>query len=84
MSMRAERTGDPRAGRAEKRRRIAIGEVINAESPVDLSPQNAYVRRLQHMLAQRYNLSSRAWARNPPHVRILRAPSLSSPRERWP
>ena len=71
MSMRAERTGDPVLA-ALKETEDAIGEVINAESPVDLSPQNAYVRRLQHMLAQRYNLSSQSMGKEPHrHVRIL-------------
>jgi len=71
MSMRAERTGDPVLA-ALKEAEDAIGEVINADSPVDLSPQNAYVRRLQHMLAQRYNLSSRSMGKEPyRHVRIL-------------
>jgi hypothetical protein len=71
MSMRAERTGDPVLA-ALKEAEEAIGEVINAESPIDLSPQNAYVRRLQHMLAQRYNLSSRSMGKEPyRHVRIL-------------
>lgn len=71
MSMRAERTGDPVLA-ALKEAEDAIGEVINAESPIDLSPQNAYVRRLQHMLAQRYNLSSRSMGKEPyRHVRIL-------------
>jgi stage III sporulation protein SpoIIIAA len=71
MSMRSERTGDPVLA-ALKEAEDAIGEVINAESPIDLSPQNAYVRRLQHMLAQRYNLSSRSLGKEPyRHVRIL-------------
>ncbi len=71
MSMRAERTGDPVLA-ALKEAEDAIGEVINAESAVDLSPQNAYVRRLQHMLAQRYNLTSQSMGKEPyRHVRIL-------------
>ncbi|HET9476196.1 MAG TPA: R3H domain-containing nucleic acid-binding protein [Dehalococcoidia bacterium] len=71
MSMRAERTGDPVLA-ALKEAEDAIGEVINAESAIDLSPQNAYVRRLQHMLAQRYNLTSRSMGKEPyRHVRIL-------------
>jgi len=71
MSMRAERTGDPVLA-ALKETEDAIGEVINAESAVDLSPQNAYVRRLQHMLAQRYNLTSQSMGKEPyRHVRIL-------------
>jgi predicted RNA-binding protein Jag len=49
----------------------AIGHVMNAEGSVDLNPQNAYVRRLQHMLAQRYNLNSRSLGKDPHrYVRI--------------
>ncbi|HEU5440351.1 MAG TPA: R3H domain-containing nucleic acid-binding protein [Ktedonobacterales bacterium] len=32
---------------------------------VDLMPQNAYVRRLQHQIAGRYNLESRSAGREP-------------------
>jgi stage III sporulation protein SpoIIIAA len=71
VSMRAERAGDPVLA-ALKEAEDAIGQVINADGPIDLSPQNAYVRRLQHMLAQRYNLSSRSMGKEPyRHVRIL-------------
>jgi hypothetical protein len=39
---------------------------------VELSPQRAYIRRLQHEIAQRYNLSSRSLGREPERrVRIL-------------
>jgi stage III sporulation protein SpoIIIAA len=71
LSVRAERAGDPVLA-ALKEAEEVIGEVINAASPMDLSPQNAYVRRLQHVLAQRYNLSSRSMGKEPyRHVRIL-------------
>src|SRR5262245_4991722 len=37
----------------------AITGVLNGNEPaVDLTPQNAYIRRLQHQMAQRYNLAS--------------------------
>ena len=71
LSVRAERASDPVLA-ALKETEEVIGEVINADSPMDLSPQNAYVRRLQHVLAQRYNLSSRSMGKEPyRHVRIL-------------
>ena len=45
---------------------------MKAERPIELSPQNAYIRRLQHMLAQRYNLTSRSMGQEPHRrVRIL-------------
>jgi len=47
----------------------AITHVIEAPHPVDLAPQNAYVRRLQHRLAERYNLQSRSTGREP-HRRV--------------
>jgi len=50
----------------------AIGQVMEEERPVELSPQNAYIRRLQHEMAQRYNLTSRSQGREPRRrVRIL-------------
>jgi stage III sporulation protein SpoIIIAA len=43
----------------------AIGQVIDDARPVELSPQNAYIRRLQHQLADRYNLESTSKGREP-------------------
>ena len=62
--MRSEKAGDPVVA-ALKEAEEAIGQVMNAEGAIDLNPQNAYVRRLQHMLAQRYNLSSRSVGKEP-------------------
>ena len=36
----------------------AIGLVQRQAKPVELSPQNAYIRRLQHQMAERANLVS--------------------------
>ncbi|HXG42656.1 MAG TPA: R3H domain-containing nucleic acid-binding protein [Dehalococcoidia bacterium] len=75
LSMQRERAGDPVAA-ALREAEEAIGQVLQSEQPVDLTPQNAYIRRLQHMLAQRYNLASQSVGREPQrYVRILpRAP----------
>ncbi len=43
----------------------AISEVMSAAQPVELSPQNSYVRRLQHQLIQRYGLSSESKGNDP-------------------
>jgi stage III sporulation protein SpoIIIAA len=43
----------------------AIGAVLNGAEPVELSPQNAYIRRLQHQMAERANLVSRSRGREP-------------------
>jgi stage III sporulation protein SpoIIIAA len=43
----------------------AIGVVIRQAEPVELSPQNAYIRRLQHQMAERANLVSRSRGREP-------------------
>ncbi len=64
LTMRAEKAGDPVVA-ALKEAEDAIGQVLNAEGAVDLNPQNAYVRRLQHMLAARYNLGSRSLGKEP-------------------
>jgi len=51
----------------------AIAQVMDGEDSVELSPQNAYIRLLQHQLAQRYNLASRSTGREPRRrVRIFR------------
>jgi len=68
LSMRTEKAGDPVVA-ALREAEEAIGQVMTGEDPVDLTPQNAYIRRLQHMLAQRYNLSSRSLGKEP-HRRV--------------
>ncbi len=40
-------------------------QVMTSETPIELSPQSSYIRRLQHQLAQRYNLSSRSIGQEP-------------------
>jgi hypothetical protein len=52
----------------------AITGMLNgAEQSIELTPQNAYIRRLQHEMAQRYNLTSRSQGREPyRRVRIYR------------
>ncbi|HXF82349.1 MAG TPA: R3H domain-containing nucleic acid-binding protein, partial [bacterium] len=43
----------------------AISEVLRSAQPVELSPQNSYVRRLQHQLVQRYGLASESRGEEP-------------------
>jgi hypothetical protein len=44
----------------------AVHGVLNREqATVELTPQNAYIRRLQHQIAERYNLASRSTGREP-------------------
>jgi stage III sporulation protein SpoIIIAA len=43
----------------------AIDVVLQRSEPVELSPQNAYIRRLQHQMAERANLVSRSRGREP-------------------
>ncbi len=44
----------------------AVNEVLtNAQPAVELAPQNAYIRRLQHQVAERYNVGSRSTGREP-------------------
>ena len=43
----------------------AIGLVNEQAKPVELSPQNAYIRRLQHQMAERANLVSHSRGREP-------------------
>jgi hypothetical protein len=55
---------DPREA-ALRETEEAIGMVIHQVEPVELSPQNAYIRRLQHQMAERANLVSRSRGREP-------------------
>jgi len=55
---------DPREA-ALRETEEAIGLVIKQAGPVELSPQNAYIRRLQHQMAERANLVSRSRGREP-------------------
>jgi stage III sporulation protein SpoIIIAA len=71
VSMRGERGQDPVLFALQEAEE-AIGDVMKGRRSAELSPQNAYIRRLQHMLAQRYNLTSRSLGQEPQRrVRIL-------------
>ncbi len=53
--------------------REAVAHVIASGEPVELLPQNAYVRRLQHELAGQHHLVSRSVGREPRRrVRVMR------------
>jgi hypothetical protein len=44
----------------------AISQVLNGErNQVDLQPRSSYVRRLQHQIAERYNVRSQSHGREP-------------------
>jgi len=55
---------DPREA-AMRETEEAIGLVMKRQEPVELAPQNAYIRRLQHQMAERANLVSRSRGREP-------------------
>ncbi len=55
---------DPREA-ALRETEQAIGLVLGRSEAVELSPQNAYVRRLQHQMAERANVVSRSRGREP-------------------
>lgn len=43
----------------------AIEQIKKGKQEVELSPQNAYIRRLQHLLAERHDLNSQSTGREP-------------------
>jgi len=43
----------------------AINQVMDSGASVELEPQSTYIRRLQHQLAERYNLGSRSTGEDP-------------------
>ena len=59
-----ELEADPREA-ALRETEEAIGLVMRDAKPIELSPQNAYIRRLQHQMAERANLVSRSRGREP-------------------
>ena len=65
---------DPREA-AMRETEEAIGLVMRDAKPIELSPQNAYIRRLQHQMAERANLVSRSRGREP----FRRRPPLPRP-----
>jgi stage III sporulation protein SpoIIIAA len=51
----------------------AVAQVKDGEGPVELSPQSAYIRRLQHLIAERNALLSQSTGKDPNRrVRIFR------------
>ena len=48
---------------------VAAGVVIESARTIELSPQVSYIRRLQHKVAERYNLLSRSRGKEP-HRRV--------------
>ena len=55
---------DPREA-ALRETEDAIESVLASSEAIELSPQNAYIRRLQHQMAERANLVSRSRGREP-------------------
>ena len=52
--------------------RQAITKVMDRLEPVELAPRRAYIRRLQHQLVERFNLTSRSIGDKPMRrLRIL-------------
>src|SRR5215470_7218519 len=49
---------------------VAIREVIEQSQPVELTPQNNYLRRMQHQLAERYGLTTESRGVEP-HRRVV-------------
>ncbi len=52
-------------GEAEK----AVEQVKNGRGVIELSPQNAYIRRLQHLIAEKASVSSKSLGKDP-HRRV--------------
>ena len=57
--------GRQRIANAMEETEEAVVQVFDGGPSVELSPQTSYVRRLQHQLAERYNLGSASLGREP-------------------
>ncbi len=64
---------DMPVGPAIEEAEAAISQVKEGKGPVELSPQNAYIRRLQHLLAERHSLTTHSLGKEPKRrVKILK------------
>ena len=73
LSMRGDQGSFDPVAAALQEAQEAISEVMASDEEAELSPQNSYIRRLQHQLAQKYSLASRSMGREPQRrVRIFR------------
>ena len=61
----AEPEEAPNIERAMQEAEEAANRVLSGEMTVRLSPQRSHIRRLQHMLGQRYNVASTSQGREP-------------------
>ncbi len=68
---------DPREA-ALRETEQAITIVMKEQEPVELAPQNAYIRRLQHQMAERANIVSRSRGREP-YRRVRLYPDVARP-----
>src|SRR4029077_20488789 len=73
---------DPREA-AMRETEDAIESVLSSSEAVELSPQNAYIRRLQHQMAERANLVSRSRGREP-YRRVRLYPDAARSGWRYP
>ncbi|MCC6905756.1 MAG: AAA family ATPase, partial [Anaerolineae bacterium] len=72
-NLEVDTSGNAQMLRAMQEASEAIQRVLNGEDSVDISPQNATVRRQQHELTRRYNLMSHSLGQEPErHLRIFR------------
>ena len=57
--------GSPAMDKAMDEAEEAANRVLSGEQTVHLAPQRSYIRRLQHLLGQRYNVASVSQGREP-------------------
>ncbi|MGC9399209.1 MAG: R3H domain-containing nucleic acid-binding protein [Anaerolineae bacterium] len=58
--------------RAMRETKEAIRRVLHTKGAIDLSPQNAYIRKRQHQMAEAAHLESESYGKEPyRHVRII-------------
>ena len=60
-----DRSDPPNIERAMQEAEEAANRVLGGEMNIKLAPQRSHIRRLQHMLGQRYNVASTSQGREP-------------------
>jgi predicted RNA-binding protein Jag len=69
-------------GGVQEAEKAADRVISGKETTVELSPQSSYIRRLQHQIAEKYNLDSQSTGKEPFRRVTLFSPKGSNlPRE---
>ena len=73
-----ERKSSSADGAVQEAEKAADSVISGKEATVELSPQSSYIRRLQHQIAEKYNIHSQSTGKEPFRRVTLFSPKGSS------